>query len=61
MERAPPMRRIMAQEEMEATDPVYTQDEGILKSWIDTHQLKKIEGTWYKDGRRVVMGKMEHK
>ncbi len=55
------MRRIMAQEEMEATDPVYTQDEGILKSWIDTHQLKKIEGTWYKDGRRVVMGKMEHK
>ncbi len=61
MERAPPMRRIVAQEEMEATDPVYTQDEGILKPWIDAHQLKKIEGTWYKDGQRVVTGNMEHK
>ncbi len=61
MERTPPMRRIMVQEEMEATDPVYAQDEGILKPWVDAHQLKKIEGTWYKDGRRVVTGKMEHK
>jgi len=51
----------MVQEEMEATDPVYAQDEGILKPWVDAHQLKKIEGTWYKDGRRVVTGKMEHK
>ncbi len=25
------------------------------------HQLKKVEGVWYKDGRRVVMGKTEHK
>ncbi len=40
----------MAQEEMEASDPVYAQDEGTLKPWIDAHQLKKIEGTWYKDG-----------
>ncbi len=47
MERAPPMRRILAQEEMEATDPVYMQDEGIMRPWIDAHQLKKIQGTWY--------------
>ncbi len=60
-ERAPPMRRILAQEEMEAADPVYVQDEGIIRPWIDAHQLKKIQGTWYKDGRRVVTGNMEHK
>ncbi len=61
MERAPPMRRILAQEEMEAADPVYTQDEGIIRPWIDAHQLKKIQGTWYKDRWRVVTGSMEHK
>ncbi len=41
---------------MEVSDLVYAQDEGTLKPWIDAHQLKRIEGTWYKDGRRVVMG-----
>ncbi len=46
---------------MEASDLVYAQDEGTLKPWIDAHQLKKIKGTWYKDGRRVVTGTMEHK
>jgi len=61
VECAPPMRRILVQEEMEATDPIYAQDEMMLKPWVDAHQLKKIEGTWYKDGRRVVTGKMEHK
>src|SRR6266704_2668375 len=58
---APPMRRIMAQEEMEAMDPIYTQDEELLKPWIDPHHLKKVEGVWYKDGRRVVTGGMEHR
>ncbi len=58
---APPMRKIVVQEEMEATDPIYAQDEELLKPWIDAHRLKKIKGTWYKDGRRVVMGRMEHK
>ncbi len=51
----------MVQEEMEAADPIYTQDEKLLSPWVDTHQLKKIEGVWYKDGRRVVTGRMEHK
>ncbi len=60
-QRAPPMRRIMAQEEMEATNPVYAQDEELLQPWINTHHLKKVEGVWYKDGRRVVTGGAEHK
>ncbi len=60
-QHAPPMRKIVVQEEMEAMDPVYAQNEELLKPWINTHRLKKIEGTWYKDGRRVVMGGMEHK
>ncbi len=55
------MRRIIAQEEMEPTDPVYKQDEELLKPWIDAHQLKKVEETWYKDRRHVVTGKMEEK
>ncbi len=57
IEHAPPMRRILGQEEMEPMNPIYEQDEELLKPWIDAHQLKKIEGVWYKDGRRVVTGK----
>ncbi len=51
----------MAQEEMEATDPIYAQDKELLKPWINAHHLKKVEGVWYKEGRRVVTGGMEHK
>ncbi len=46
---------------MEATDPIYAQDEELLRSWINAHHLKKVEGVWYKEGHRVVTGKMEHK
>ncbi len=60
-QRAPPMRKIIAQEEMEATDPIYAQDEELLKPWINAHHLKKVEGVWYKEGRRMVTGRMEHK
>src|SRR6266702_2243005 len=60
-QRAPPMQRIVAQEEMEAEDPIYTQNKELIKPWIDTHHLKKVEGTWYKDGRCVVTRGMEHK
>ncbi len=49
-QRAPSMQRIIAREEMEAADPIYAQDEELIKPWIDAHQLKKVEGTWYKDG-----------
>jgi len=60
-QRAPPMRKIITQEEMEATDPIYAQDEESLKPWINAHHLKKVEGVWYKEGRHVVTGRMEHK
>ena len=25
------------------------QDEQVLKPWIDPHELKKVDGTWYKN------------
>ena len=33
------------------------QDEGIIKLWVDPHQLKKISGVWQKNGRVVVTAK----
>ena len=60
-QRAPPMQRIITQEEMEATDPIYAQDEELLKPWINAHRLKKVGGVWYKEGRRIVTGRTEHK
>jgi hypothetical protein len=36
--------------------PIYQQDEDVLRPWVDAHQLKKIEGLWYKDRKRVVTG-----
>ena len=30
------------------------QDENTLKPWIDPHELKKVDGTWYKNARWVV-------
>jgi len=61
VEYAPLMRQIVAQEEMEPTNPMYEQDEELLKPWIDTHQLKKVNKVWYKDGRRMVTDRMEGK
>ena len=49
IEKSKPPTLIPA-EDMEKAHPVYEQD-GVLKAWIDPHKLKKIEGTWYKDGR----------
>jgi len=49
VEHAPPMQRIMAQEEMEPMNPMYEQNEELLMLWVDAHQLKKVEGVWYKD------------
>ena len=48
-EREPPT--LIPVEDMEKANPIHTQDEVILKPWIDPHKLKKIENTWYKDGR----------
>ena len=30
------------------------QDESVLKPWVDLHELKKVNGTWYKNARGVV-------
>ena len=33
------------------------QDKDIIRSWVDPHQLKRIDGVWQKEGRRVVTAK----
>jgi hypothetical protein len=35
-------------------EPQHRQDEERLKPWIDPHQLKQLDGIWYKEGRVVV-------
>jgi hypothetical protein len=37
------------------------QDEEHLKPWIDLHQLKQLNGTWYKEGRVVVTDELAGK
>ena len=32
------------------------QDEGIIKQWAGTHDLKKVNGEWWKDACKVVTG-----
>ena len=41
-------------EEMRSTNHKDEQDEDIIKPWVDPHKLKKINGVWYKEGRRVI-------
>ena len=45
--------------EVLGTQPI--QDKSILLPWVDAHKLKRIEDTWYKDGRLVVTGGLEDK
>jgi len=59
-QKALPLHQIVSQEEMTPQNPVYEQNEDFLKPWIDAHRLKKVEGTWYKDGQRVVTGGLTH-
>ena len=47
--------------DMEKAHPIYKQNEETLQAWIDPHKLKKIEGTWYKDGRQVITNDLDHK
>jgi hypothetical protein len=51
----------LSPETMVIDHPIYEQDEDTLKPWIDSHRLKLIQGTWYKDGRRVVTGGLHDK
>ena len=48
-------------EDMEKRHPIYKQEETTLKLWVDPHRLKKINDTWYKDGRQVVTNNLEHR
>jgi hypothetical protein len=51
----------LSPETMVIDHPIYEQDEDTLKPWIDSHRLKLIHGTWYKDGRHVVTGGLHDK
>jgi hypothetical protein len=51
----------LSPEMMVIDHPIYEQDEDVLKTWIDSHRLKHIHGTWYKDGRHVVTGGLHDK
>jgi hypothetical protein len=46
---------------MEVLPDITSQEESTLKPWIDPHQLKQHQGTWYKDGRQVATGDIEAK
>jgi hypothetical protein len=37
----------------------HRQDEEHLKPWIDPHQLKCLNGIWYKEGRVVVTEELQ--
>ena len=47
--------------EMTIEHPIYEQDEEMLRPWIEPHGLKELQGTWYKDGQRVVTGGLQYK
>jgi hypothetical protein len=46
---------------LEVVNDYAKQNEDTLKAWVDPHQLKKHQDTWYKDGRQVVTGDIEAK
>jgi hypothetical protein len=46
---------------MEVLPDHTSQEESVLKPWIDPHQLKQHQGVWYKDGRQVVTGDVKAK
>ena len=37
------------------------QGEEAVKPWIDPHRLKHVNNVWYKEGRHIVMGALDHK
>ncbi len=61
VETAPRLIQLLTKEDTCPEDPIYQQDENVLKPWVDAHRLKRIEGTWYKEGRRVVTGGLHDK
>ncbi len=51
IEQAPQLIQLLTEEDTHPEDPIYQQNENVLEPWVDTHRLKKVEGTWYKEGR----------
>ena len=51
VETAPRLIQLLTKEDTCPEDPIYQQDESVLKPWVDAHRLKRIEGTWYKEGK----------
>jgi hypothetical protein len=43
---------------MEDEEP---QDEKTLRPWVDSHNLREVNGIWWKEGRRVVMGDLTYR
>jgi hypothetical protein len=46
---------------MEVLPNIASQEESVLKPWIDPHQLKQHQGVWYKDRQQVVTGDIKDK
>ena len=42
-------------------DEELPQQETTLRPWVNAHNLQQAEGTWYKDGRRVVTGDVDQR
>ncbi len=61
VEQAPWLIQILTEEDTQPEDPIYQQNEDVLKLWVDAHRLKRVEGTWYKEGKRVVTGGLHDK
>jgi len=61
VEQAPRLIQILTEEDTHPEDPIYQQNEDVLKPWVDAHRLKRVEGTWYKEGKWVVTGGLHDK
>jgi hypothetical protein len=46
---------------MEVLPDIRSQEQSVLKPWIDPHQLKQHQGVWYKNERQVVTGDIKDK
>ena len=56
IQSAPDATTEVSTRDMELADLVYQQNLQTLKPWVSTHDLRLIQGTWYKDAQRVVTG-----
>jgi hypothetical protein len=43
------------------TEDEEQQDEKTLRPWVDPHNLREVDGVWWKEGRRVVTGDLAYR